>query len=108
MRELLRANVLANLAYFRRSRLLLAFALLFILLTGLSSLPTFFGSSGVQNFNSLQEIYSTMNGFLLIFAAGLGLFVVSSHLRNRSLKMVLPSLARPRCGCCLHSYRRWP
>jgi hypothetical protein len=42
MRELLRANVLANLAYFRRSRLLLAFALIFILLTGLSSLPTFF------------------------------------------------------------------
>ncbi len=88
MAELLRANVLANFAYFRRSRLLIAFALVFLLLTGLTSLPTFFVNSGVQNFNSLQDIYSTMNEFLLFFAAGLGLFVVSSHLRNRSLKMV--------------------
>jgi ABC-type transport system involved in multi-copper enzyme maturation permease subunit len=95
MGELLRANVLANFAYFRRSRLLLAFALVFMLLTGLSSLPTFFGSSGVQNFNSLQEIYSTMNEFLLIFAAGLGLFAVSSHLRNRSLKMVFTKPCSP-------------
>jgi ABC-type transport system involved in multi-copper enzyme maturation permease subunit len=95
MAELLRANVLANFAYFRRSRLLIAFALVFLLLTGLTSLPTFFVSSGVQNFNSLQDIYSTMNGFLLFFAAGLGLFVVSSHLRNRSLKMVFTKPCSP-------------
>ena len=85
MAELLRANVLANFAYFRRSRLLIAFALVFLLLTGLTSLPTSFVNSGVQDFNSLQDIYSTMNEFLLFLAAGLGLFVVSSHLRSRSL-----------------------
>src|SRR2546425_12254030 len=95
MAELLRANVLANFAYFRRSRLLIAFALVFLLLTGLTSLPTFFINSSVQNFNSLQEIYSTMNVFLLLFAAGLGLFVVSSHLRNRSLKMVFTKPCSP-------------
>lgn len=95
MAELLRANVLANLAYYRRSRLLLAFALVFLLLTGLSSLPSFFGNSGVQNFNTLREIYSSMNGFLLFFAAGLGLFVISSHLRNRSLKMVFTKPCSP-------------
>lgn len=95
MVELLRANVLANFAYYRRSRLLIAFALVFLLLTGLSSLPTFFVNSGVQNFNSLQEIYSSMNGFLLFFAGGLGLFVVSSHLRNRSLKMVFTKPCSP-------------
>ena len=95
MTELLRANVLANFAYYRRSRLLIAFALVFLLLTGLSSLPSFFGNSGVQNFNTLQEIYSSMNGFLLFFAAGLGLFVVSSHLRNRSLKMVFTKPCSP-------------
>ena len=95
MTELLRANVLADFAYYRRSRLLIAFALVFLLLTGLTSLPTFFMNSGVQNFNSLQEIYSTMNGFLLFFAAGLGLFVVSSHLRNRSLKMVFTKPCSP-------------
>jgi len=108
MAELLKANLLSNFAYYRRSRLLIAFALVFLLLTALTSLPTFFIKSGVQNFNSLQEIYSTMNGFLLFFAAGLGLFVVSSHLRNRSLKMVLRSPAPRPYGCCLRSYRRWP
>src|SRR5882672_7023010 len=95
MAELLRANVLANFAYYRRSRLLIAFALVFLLLTGLTSLPTFFVKSGIQNFNSLQEIYSTMNGFLLFFAAGLGLFIISSHLRNRSLKMVFTKPCSP-------------
>src|SRR5260370_2544848 len=95
MTELLRASVLTNLAYYRRSRLLIAFALVFLLLTGLSSLPSFFGNSGVQNFNTLQEIYSSMNGFLFFFAAALGLLVVSSHLRNRSLKMVFTKPCSP-------------
>src|SRR5260370_25017486 len=103
MAELLRANVLANFAYYRRSRLLIAFALVFLLLTGLTSLPTFFINSGVQNFNSLQEIYSTMNVFLLFFAAGLGLFVVSSHLRNRSLTMVFTKPCSP-AVCVLSSF----
>jgi len=107
MAELLRANVLANFAYFRRSRLLIAFALVFLLLTGLTSLPTFFINSSVQNFNSLQEIYSTMNVFLLLFAAGLGLFVVSSHLRNRSLKMVFTKPCSPAVWLLSDSYRRW-
>src|SRR2546428_1445231 len=106
MAELLRANVLANFAYFRRSRLLIAFALVFLLLTGLTSLPTFFINSSVQNFNSLQEIYSTMNVFLLLFAAGLGLFVVSSHLRNRSLKMVFTKPCSPAVWLLSDSYRR--
>jgi ABC-type transport system involved in multi-copper enzyme maturation permease subunit len=95
MAELLRANVLANFAYYRRSRLLLAFALVFLLLTGLSSLPALFRHSGVQSFNSLQEVSSDLNGFLLFLAGGLGLFIISSHLRNRSLKMVFTKPCTP-------------
>jgi ABC-type transport system involved in multi-copper enzyme maturation permease subunit len=95
MAELLRANILANLAYYRRSRLLLAFMLVFLLLTGLSSLPSLFLNSGVQSFNALQQIFSVLNDFLLFLAGGLSLFIISSHLRSRSLKMVFTKPCSP-------------
>jgi ABC-type transport system involved in multi-copper enzyme maturation permease subunit len=95
MTELLRANILADFAFFRRSRLLLAFMLLFLLLTGLQSLPPLFANSGVQSFNALQQIFSELNGFLLVLCACLGLFIISSHLRNRSLKMVFTKPCPP-------------
>ncbi len=95
MAELVRANVIANLAYYRRSRLLLAFLLVFLVITGLQSLPPLFAHSGVQTFNALQDIFSNLNGFLLLLAAGLGLFIISSHLRNRSLKMVFTKPCTP-------------
>jgi ABC-type transport system involved in multi-copper enzyme maturation permease subunit len=95
MREQLKANILANLAYYRRSRLLLAFMLVFLLLTGLISLPALFDNSGVQSFNTLHRIFYTLNDFLLFFAGGLGLFIISSHLRSRSLKMVFTKPCPP-------------
>jgi len=95
MVELLKANILANLAYYRRSRLLLAFLLVFLLLTGLESLPPLFFNSGVQNFNALQGIFSDISRYLLLFTAALGLFVISSHLRSRNLKMVFTKPCPP-------------
>jgi ABC-type transport system involved in multi-copper enzyme maturation permease subunit len=95
MTELLRANILVDLAYYRRSRLLLAFMLMFLLLTALGSLPPLFGNSGVQTFNALHEIFTELNGFLLALCACLGLFIISSHLRNRSLKMVFTKPCPP-------------
>lgn len=95
MAELLRANILVNLAYYRRSRLLLAFMLVFLLLTALFCLPPIFFNSGVQRFNSLQQIFSALNGFLLLLSGGLGLFIISSHLQNRSLKMVFTKPCSP-------------
>lgn len=95
MAELLKANFLADVTYYRRSKLLLAFMLVFLLITALQSLPPVFMNSGVQNFNSLQQIISTLNFFILILSAGMGLLVISSHLRNRSLKMVFTKPCRP-------------
>ena len=95
MAELLKANVLTDLTYYRRSRLLLAFMLVFLLLTALQSLPPLFMHSGVQNFNSLRQIVSDLNFFILILSAGTGLLVISSHLRNRSLKMVFTKPCPP-------------
>jgi len=95
MAELLRANLVAHLSFYRRSRLLLAFLILFAVLTALATVPQFFVDSGVQNFNNLQEIFGTINFFLKLFAAGLGLFIVSSHLRSRNLKMVFTKPCPP-------------
>lgn len=95
MVELLKANILADFAYYRRSRLLLAFLLVFLLLTGLSALPAIFMQSGVESFNTLQQIYSTLSIYLMLFAGGLGLFVISSHLRSRSMKMVFTKPCSP-------------
>jgi hypothetical protein len=49
----------------------------------------------VQSFNTLQQIFSSLNFFLLVLAAGLGLFIISSHLRSRSLKMVFTKPCPP-------------
>lgn len=95
MAELVRANVIANLAFFRRSRLLLAFLLVFLLITALSSLPPLFMNSGVQTFNALQGVFSELNEFLFFFAAGLGLFIISAHVRGRNLKMVFTKPCPP-------------
>jgi ABC-type transport system involved in multi-copper enzyme maturation permease subunit len=95
MSELLRANIAAHLAFYRRSRLLLAFLILFGVLTAMEFIPQLFVPSGVQNFNTLREVFNTLNFFLQLFAAGLGLFIVSAHLRNRSLKMVFTKPCPP-------------
>jgi hypothetical protein len=88
MAELMKANVLANFAYYRRSRLPIAFLLVFLLLSGLESRPALFSDSGVQAFNTLQGIPSPLNTYLLLFAGGLSLFLISSKVRSRSLRMV--------------------
>ena len=93
--ELFRANVRANLAFFRRSRLLMAFGLVFLLMMVLRTIPPLFTDSGVQRFETLAEVFSELNGFLLVLSGGLGLFVISTHLRNRSLKMVFTKPCSP-------------
>jgi ABC-type transport system involved in multi-copper enzyme maturation permease subunit len=95
MGELLRANTLTHLTFFRRSRLLLAFGLVFLLLASLGSLPALLAHSKVASFDSLKDIFLTFNEFLIFFGAALGLLVMSSHLSNRSLKMVFTKPCPP-------------
>jgi ABC-type transport system involved in multi-copper enzyme maturation permease subunit len=95
MYELVQANLRADFAYYRRSRLLLAFMLVFLVLTSLSSLPAFFNDSGVQSFNALQEIVSNLTLCLMLLSGGASLFIISSHLRSRSLKMVFTKPCKP-------------
>jgi len=95
MGELVRANTLTLLTYFRRSRLLLAFGLVVLLLTALGSLPAIMANSKVASFDSLRDIFRTFNMFLIVFGCALGLLVMSSHLSDRSLKMVFTKPCPP-------------
>jgi hypothetical protein len=95
MSAIVRANVLADFTFYRRSRLLLAFAVVCLLLTGLSALPAIFSDSGVESFRTLQSIFSELNWMLLFLAGAVGLFVISAHLRSRCLKMVFTKPCPP-------------
>ena len=95
MKELLKVNLRAHLLYYRRSRLLLAFALVFLVLTLLSALPAVFSPSRAAAFSAAREIFDMLNMFLIAFSAGLGLFLISSHLRDRNLKMVFTKPCPP-------------
>jgi hypothetical protein len=95
MLGLLRANISAHLIYFRRSRLLLAFALVFLGLVVLFTLPQMFVTTKVTAFDIIRGTLAVAEVFLVIFSAALGLFLVSSHLRARNLKMVFTKPCPP-------------
>jgi ABC-type transport system involved in multi-copper enzyme maturation permease subunit len=95
MTEALRTNVGVLLKFYARNRLLIVIALIFLLLAALTvSMSLVYGSTS-DHFEIISSALSTLNGFTLILAAGLGLFAISSHLRQRSLKMVLTKPCLP-------------
>jgi lysylphosphatidylglycerol synthetase-like protein (DUF2156 family) len=95
MNELLKVNLRAHFLYYRRSRLLLGFALVFLLLVLLTALPAVFSPSRTEAFTTAKKVFTTLNMYLIAFSAGLGLFLVSSHLHDRNLKMVFTKPCPP-------------
>jgi len=95
MLEQISVNVFAHLKFFRRNRLLLAFSLVMLGLMALSSLPAFFMMSKTGHFEVVKALFIEMNGFAMVFTAALGVFLVSSHLRGRNIKMVVTKPCLP-------------
>lgn len=85
----LAANTRTLLRFYARNRLILALAVVLVAVMGLYLVPTLLFESSVTRFELLRQISSQLNWFALVFVAGLGLFAIASHLRNRNLKMVL-------------------
>ncbi len=88
-------NTRVHLRFFARNRLLLAFGLVMLLLFGVTMVPMVLFESSSDRFNLLRSITGQMSGYALVFTASLGLFAVSSHLRNRNVKMVLTKPCLP-------------
>jgi hypothetical protein len=95
MREALLASIAVNLKYFRRNRLMLVMALVFLFLSGLSILGSTIFVSSTGRFETLRAVFTQLNAYALIFTAGLGLFLISSHLRNKNLKLVFSKPCPP-------------
>lgn len=88
-------NTRVHLRFYARNRLLLAFGLVMLLLFGVTLLPMLMFDSSSDRFNLLRSITAQMSGYAMVFTASLGLFAVSSHLRNRNVKMVLTKPCLP-------------
>ena len=95
MAELLRANVLVHLRFFRRNRLLLAVGLIFFGFLGLSLLMTSLMSTLGGRFRTMQMLSSQLGGSVRFFVPALGLVLIWSHQKDRNLKMVVTKPCTP-------------
>jgi ABC-type transport system involved in multi-copper enzyme maturation permease subunit len=83
----LTANVVTNLRFYRRSRLLVLVGIFTAIVFLISMATTAFTMS--KKFNTIQAFVEGAEWFLILLAALLGLITISHHVRNRSLKLVV-------------------
>lgn len=95
MYALLRANVETNLVFYRRNRLLLAAALFIVLMMCLTSIPAIVFTSRTQHLDLIKIVLRQVTGFATLVTVGLGLMLVSQHIRDRSVKMVFTKPCLP-------------
>lgn len=87
LRRLL-VGIQVNLTFYRRNRLLLVVAVLLGFIFIISLIPSFLFETSTQRFAIVTTIFQPLDFFFFLFAAALGLVAVSTHLRDRSIKMV--------------------
>ncbi len=93
--DLFAANVLVHFRFFRRNRLLLAVALVFLLFFGLSMLGAILWGTSGGRFAQLQGFSMGLNQLVQFLTPALGLVLIWSHLRDRNLKMVVTKPCPP-------------
>ena len=86
--EGLRAHTIVHLKFVTRSRVLVGFALLLLLLASVMLLPAIFIGTAANRFEMLKQVADQLHGIAATITAGLGLFVLWSHRRTRSIKLV--------------------
>jgi len=89
------ANIEANLIFYRRNRLLVAAAIFIVLMLGITTLPSLFFMSSSKHLDQVRSIVQEIHGFAFVLTAGLGLLLVSQHIRDRSIKMVFTKPCPP-------------
>jgi hypothetical protein len=91
----LRANIETNLVFYRRNRLLVAAAAFLVVLMGLTSVPALLFTTKTQHLELINIVLRLVTGFGTVATAGLGLSLVSQHIRDRSVKMVFTKPCLP-------------
>lgn len=89
------ANIQTNLVFYRRNRLLIAASLFIVLVLGLGVLPSMFFLSNTQRLDQLRMVFKQINTLAMFLTAGLGLMLISQHIRDRSIKMVFTTPCLP-------------
>jgi hypothetical protein len=94
VRSDLGAHTIVHLKFLARSRVLLGFGLLVLCGSVIGLVPAFFGGSLSNRFDLLRSVAGILHGVVGVITSGLGLFVIWSHRRARTIKMVAtkPSL----------------
>jgi hypothetical protein len=95
MRERLWLHVGSHLRLFRRSRIVLAVGLVIVGFWALGVLPFLFNGTAGNRFNLLKQVSAQLATLGWVLSAGLGLFVTSTHLRNKSLQVILTRPGSP-------------
>lgn len=95
MREQLAGHMRALFKFYRRSRLLLAIGLVYLGGIGISLIYLAAMRSGTGRFELVRSLFDRLNGFATLLTAALGLLVISTHLRNKSLKIVFTKPSPP-------------
>jgi len=95
MREQFFANVAIDLKFYRRNKLLLAIAILFLFISLLFVGGSLLFGSASGRFELLRTLFWQLDSFALIFTAGLGLFLVSSQVRAKNVKLVFTKPCSP-------------
>ena len=98
----LAVNVRAHLVFYRRNRLLVLIAILLGFIFLMTLVPSLFFRSSSQRFEIAKMIFETLNAFVFLFAAALGLLGAWSHLRDRSIKMVMTKPVPPELWLLSH------
>jgi hypothetical protein len=89
------ANIETNLIFYRRNRLLVAATIFIVLMLGITTLPSLFFMSSSKHLDQVRTIVQNIHAFAFVLTAGLGLLLVSQHLKDRSVKMVFTKPCLP-------------
>jgi hypothetical protein len=93
--ERLWLHVGSHLRLLRRSRIVFAVGLVIVAFWTLALLPLFFGATDGNRFNQLRSVAQMLGVLGWFLSAGLGLFVTSTHLRNKSVQVILTRPGSP-------------
>ena len=93
--EQLRANFSTDIKYFRRNRILLGAALLYLVITGLTLIPAMVFLSMTKHFDMVKALHDSLSTAVTLVTALMGLLFMASHFRNRNVKMVLTKPCPP-------------
>jgi hypothetical protein len=93
--EQLLANIDTDIKFYRRNRVLMGACLLYAAITALTLIPSFIFGSSTQEFTILKNLHDSLSTAVTVIVALMGLLFMSSHFRNRNVKMVLTKPCSP-------------